>query len=144
MSWRPLYVYSTVAQDLNPPASSPLLPLPPALQEDKRRPCSVIRCLSVLEGSSDRLQEAAFMPDDGDHGKQKCLFVPPGPGMSTISRGQYQILPSSSPNTHSCVRSGGILHQRERQTTCGKATHCGLLMTVHLWDVCSYWLCEKP
>lgn len=113
----------------------PLLPLPPALQEDERRPCSVIRCLSVLEGSSDRLQEAAFMPDDGDHRKQKCLFVPPGPGMSTISRGQYQILPSSSPNTHSCVRSGGILHQRERQTTRGKATHCGLLMTVHLWDV---------
>lgn len=88
-------------------------PLPPALQGNKRRPCSVIRCLSVLEGSSDRLQEAVFMPDDGDHRKQKCLFVPPGLGMSTISRGQYQILPSSSPNTHSCVRSGGILHQRE-------------------------------
>lgn len=90
----------------------PPLPLPAALQGDERRPCSVIRCLSVLEGSSDRLQEAAFMPDDGDHRKQKCLFVPPGLGMSTISRGQYQILPSSSPNTHSCVRSGGILHQR--------------------------------
>lgn len=95
---------------------SPLLPLPPALQEDDRRPCSVIRCLSVLESSSDRLQEAVFMPDDGDHRKQKCLFVPPGLGMSTISRGQYQILPSSSPNTHSCVRSGGILHQqRDKQ-----------------------------
>lgn len=90
----------------------PSLLLPPALQGDERRPCSVIRCLSVLEGSSDRLQEAAFMPDDGDHRKQKCLFVPPGPGMSTISRGQYQILLSSSPNTHSCVRSGGILHER--------------------------------
>lgn len=103
--------YTVVAQHFNntPP---PPLPQPAALQGDERRPCSVIRCLSVLEGSSDRLQEAAFMPDDGDHRKQKCLFVPPGLGMSTISRGQYQILPSSSPNTHSCVRSGGILHQR--------------------------------
>ncbi len=94
---------------------TPPFPLPAALQGDERRP-SVIRCLSVLEGSSDRLQEAVFMPDDGDHRKQKCLFVPRGLGMSTISRGQYQILPSSSPNTHSCVRSEGILHQcRDKQ-----------------------------
>lgn len=90
----------------HPPFSLSLL----CSEGDERRPCSVIRCLSVLEGSSDRLQEAAFMPDDGDHRKQKCLFVPPGLGMSTISRDQYQILPSSSPNTHSWVRSGGILH----------------------------------
>lgn len=110
---------TVVVKNFNTPPTlphSPLLPLPPALQEDDRRPCSVIRCLSVLESSSDRLQEAVFMPDDGDHRKQKCLFVPPGLGMSTISRGQYQILPSSSPNTHSCVRSGGILHQqRDKQ-----------------------------
>ena len=100
----------TVQYTAPPPFSPPCLLLS---KETRGAPAvSVIRCLSVLEGSSDRLQEAAFMPDDGDHRKQKCLFVPPGLGMSTISRGQYQILPSSSPNTHSCVRSGGILHER--------------------------------
>lgn len=47
----------------------------------------------------------------------------PGLGMSTISRSQYQILPSSSPNTHSRVRSGGILHERTDKQHKGRATH---------------------
>lgn len=114
-------VHIGIAQDTNTPSLHYL-----TFQGDERRPCvSVIRRLSVLEGSSDRLQETAFMPDDGDHRKQKCLFVPPGSGMSTISRGQYQILPLSSPNTHSCVRSEG--NSAQRQTT--QTLQSCLLMT---------------
>lgn len=43
---------------------------------------------------------------------RNVFLLPPGPGMSTISRAHYQILPSSGPNTHSWVRSGGILDRR--------------------------------
>lgn len=84
--------------------------LSPVVQLDERRPYSVIRCLSILEGFSDRLQEAAFMPAMGTAESRNVFLCPPGHGMSTISRVQYQILPSSSANTHSWVRSGEILH----------------------------------
>lgn len=43
---------------------------------------------------------------------RNVFLLPPGPGMSTISRAHYQILPSSGPNTHSWVRWGGILDRR--------------------------------
>lgn len=81
-------------------------------RRDERCLCCVIRCISVSEGSSDRLQEAAFTPDDEDHRKQKCLFVPPQPRNVHYLKGPISNSPLIIPNTHSWVRSGGILHER--------------------------------
>lgn len=58
----------------------------------------------------------------GTTDSRNVFLCPLGLGMFTISRGQYQILPSSSTNTHSCVRSGGILHQH-RETNKPKPSH---------------------
>lgn len=51
---------------------------------------------------------------------RNVFLLPSGPGMSTISRAHYQILPSSGPNTHSWVRSGGILDRRTDKQARGK------------------------